>query len=88
MMQDPRDVAELLARLVRSGTGGEAIASPPRVSAGLVPTQAAFTVETVEGKHFRVIILEERRRPGRWPFPLHRPPVPPKAEPWEPDPRD
>lgn len=50
-MQRPRRLSAL-ARYVRRETAGEALPTEPRKTAGIVPEQSVFCVETVESRRF------------------------------------
>lgn len=62
MIQSVQDVAELMNRVVRRETGGEAQVVVIRERAFVTPPEVVLTVETVEGERFNVTVQHEPRR--------------------------
>jgi hypothetical protein len=63
VIQSTQDLADALFGAVTTKfwiEPDEATFTHPITAAGIVPPQTAFTVETVEGKRFRVTVTEEK----------------------------
>lgn len=60
MINDTLDLANELAYALKREAAGEALATEPRISAGIVPQQSVFIVDSILGKRFRVTVTTER----------------------------
>ena len=61
MILDTLDLANELAYSLKRETAGEAIATEPHITAGVVPQQSTFCVESITGGYYRVTITHEPR---------------------------
>jgi hypothetical protein len=60
VINDTLDLANELAYGLKREAAGEALATEPRISEGIVPQQSVFVVESISGKKFRVTVTKER----------------------------